>query len=176
MSAEENKATTRRINDEAWTNGSLDVIDEVLAEDYVHTVVGAPEPIRGRAGFRDLVTTYRNAFPDFRVTTEEQIGEGNVVVTRWTATGTHQGDLMGMPATGKQGDRCRKQDRSLCGREARCWVGDVRPAGFSPATRRRPDTRRLTVEPGSGVSGERWRSRAARAWRFAVFAQPGLPS
>ena len=102
MSAEENKATTRRINDEAWTNGSLDVIDEVLAEDYVHTVVGVPEPIRGRAGFRDLVTTYRNAFPDFRVTTEEQIGEGDVVVTRWTATGTHQGDLMGMPATGKQ--------------------------------------------------------------------------
>ncbi len=45
---------------------------------------------------------YRNAFPDFRITTEEQIADGDVVVTRWTGTGTHQGDLMGMPATGKE--------------------------------------------------------------------------
>jgi steroid delta-isomerase-like uncharacterized protein len=102
MSAEKNKAITRRINEEAWTNGNVGVINEVVADDYVHTVVGAPEPIRGPQGFRELVITYRNAFPDFRITTEEQIAEGDVVVTRWTGTGTHQGDLMGTPATGKQ--------------------------------------------------------------------------
>jgi steroid delta-isomerase-like uncharacterized protein len=102
MSAEENKAVTRRINDEVWTNGNVEVIDEVIADDYVHTVVGAQEPIRGRQGFRELVTMYRNAFPDFGITTEEQIAEGDVVVTRWTGTGTHRGDLMGIPATGKR--------------------------------------------------------------------------
>jgi steroid delta-isomerase-like uncharacterized protein len=102
MSAEDNKAVTLRINEEAWTGGNLDLIDEVIADDYVHTVVGAPEPIRGREGFRELVTMYRSAFPDFRITTEEQIADGDVVVTRWTASDTHQGELMGMPATGKQ--------------------------------------------------------------------------
>ena len=102
MSAEDNKAITLRINEEAWTGGNLDLIDELVADDYVHTVVGAPEPIRGREGFRDLVSMYRSAFPDFRITTEEQIADGDVVVTRWTASGTHQGELMGMPATGKQ--------------------------------------------------------------------------
>jgi steroid delta-isomerase-like uncharacterized protein len=102
MSAEENKAITRRINDEVWTNGNVDVTDELIADEYVHTVVGAPEPIRGSQGFRELVTMYRSAFPDFRITTEEQIAEGDVVVTRWTGSGTHQGDLMGIPATGKQ--------------------------------------------------------------------------
>jgi predicted ester cyclase len=45
---------------------------------------------------------YRNAFPDLRITIDEQIAEGESVVTRWTATGTHEGELMGMAATGKQ--------------------------------------------------------------------------
>jgi predicted ester cyclase len=88
MSADENKAVTRRINEEAWTNGNLDVIDEITTDQYVHTVVGAPESVRGPQGFRELVTMFRNAFPDFRVTTEEQVAEGDVVVTRWTVTGT----------------------------------------------------------------------------------------
>jgi steroid delta-isomerase-like uncharacterized protein len=102
MSAEENKAITRRINEEVWTNGNLDVIEDVIADDYVHTIVGVPEPVRGPRGFSELVTMYRNAFPDFHVTTEEQFADGDVVVTRWTAAGTHQGDLMGMGATGKK--------------------------------------------------------------------------
>jgi steroid delta-isomerase-like uncharacterized protein len=102
MSAEENKAIVRRINDEAWTQGNLDVIDELVADGFVTTVVGAPEQIRGTQGFREFVTMYRKAFPDLRINVDEQIAEGDIVVTRWTATGTHQGDLMGMPATGKQ--------------------------------------------------------------------------
>ena len=102
MSAEENKAIVRRINDEVWNKGNLDVIDELIADDAVISVVGAPQEIRGPAGFREFVTMYRTAFPDLRITVDEQIGEGDVVVNRWTATGTHEGDLMGIPATGKQ--------------------------------------------------------------------------
>jgi len=99
---EENKAIVRRLNDEVWSEGRLEVIDELIADDFVGTVVGAPEQIRGRQGFREFVVMYREAFPDLRITIDEQIVEGETVVTRWTATGTHEGELMGMAATGKQ--------------------------------------------------------------------------
>lgn len=102
MSAEENKAIVRRVNDEVWNEAKLDVIDELISADLVATVVGAPEQIRGPQGFREFVVMYRQAFPDLRITVDEQIAEGETVVTRWTATGTHEGELMGMPATGKQ--------------------------------------------------------------------------
>ena len=102
MSTEENKAIVRRINDEVWSEGHLDVIDELIADNFVATVVGAPEQIRGPQGFREFVVTYRKAFPDLRITIDEQLAEGETVVTRWTATGTNEGELMGIPATGKQ--------------------------------------------------------------------------
>jgi steroid delta-isomerase-like uncharacterized protein len=102
MSTEENKAIVRRVNDEVWSEGHLDVIDELIADDFVATVVGAPEQIRGPQGFREFVGLYRKAFPDLRITIDEQFAEGETVVTRWTAIGTNEGELMGMPATGKQ--------------------------------------------------------------------------
>jgi steroid delta-isomerase-like uncharacterized protein len=102
MSTEENKAIVRRVNDEVWSEGHLDVIDELIADDFVATVVGAPEQIRGPQGFREFVGLYRKAFPDLRITIDEQFAEGETVVTRWTATGTNEGELMGIPATGKQ--------------------------------------------------------------------------
>jgi steroid delta-isomerase-like uncharacterized protein len=102
MSTEENKAIVRRVNDEVWSEGHLDVIDELIADDFVATVVGAPEQIRGPQGFREFVGLYRKAFPDLRITIDEEFAEGETVVTRWTATGTNEGELMGIPATGKQ--------------------------------------------------------------------------
>jgi steroid delta-isomerase-like uncharacterized protein len=102
MSTEENKAIIRRVNDEVWSEGHLDVIDELIADDFVATVVGAPEQIRGPQGFREFVVMYRTAFPDLRITVDEQVAEGETIVTRWTATGTNEGELMGIPATGKQ--------------------------------------------------------------------------
>ncbi len=102
MSTEENKAIVRRVNDEVWSEGQLDVIDELIADDFVATNVGAPEQIRGAQGFREFVVMYRKAFPDLRITVDAQFAEGETVVTRWTATGTNEGELMGIPATGKQ--------------------------------------------------------------------------
>jgi steroid delta-isomerase-like uncharacterized protein len=102
MSTEENKAIVRRVNDEVWSEGHLDVIDELIADEFIATVVGAPEQIRGQQGFREFVVMYRTAFPDLRITVDEQFAEGETVITRWTATGTNEGELMGMPATGKQ--------------------------------------------------------------------------
>ena len=51
---------------------------------------------------KDLVMVFRTAFPDLSNTVEDQIAEGDKVVTRWTATGTHKGDLMGIPPTNKR--------------------------------------------------------------------------
>ena len=100
--SEENKAVARRIDAEVWNEGRLEVIDELIAGDYVSTVVGVPEQIRGPQGFREFVVTYRTAFPDLHISIDEQVAEGDIVVTRWTGTGTHEGELMGIPATGKQ--------------------------------------------------------------------------
>ena len=61
-----------------------------------------PEPLRGPDGFKENVATYRAAYSDARITVDEQIAEGDKVVTRWTGRGTHDGDLMGVAPTGKQ--------------------------------------------------------------------------
>jgi steroid delta-isomerase-like uncharacterized protein len=99
--SEENKAVARRIIEEVWNKKNLDAIDELIAADYVdHTL--PPGLPAGREGARAFIGTYLNAFPDVKLTIEDMITEGDKVVTRWTATGTHTGELMGIPATGKR--------------------------------------------------------------------------
>ncbi|GAH60954.1 unnamed protein product, partial [marine sediment metagenome] len=97
---EENKAIARRAFEEVWREGKLDVIDEIYATDFIYQ---APTgEIRGLEGFKQLVTMYRNAFPDLQFTVEDQIAEGDKEVTRYTVNGTHKGELMGIPPTGVQ--------------------------------------------------------------------------
>jgi steroid delta-isomerase-like uncharacterized protein len=101
MGAEENKAVARRILEEVWSKGNLAAIDELYAPTYVDHDPANPG-VQGHDGVRQLVTTYRRAFPDLQFTVEEQIAEGDMVVTRWTARGTYRGELQGRPAAGKQ--------------------------------------------------------------------------
>lgn len=102
MSTESNKAIVRRIFDEAFNQGNLAVLAEIIATNQVNGGPGAlPGMPSGPEGTKVLITTYRNAFPDLHFTIDEQIAEGNTVVTRWTAHGTHNGELAGIPATGK---------------------------------------------------------------------------
>jgi steroid delta-isomerase-like uncharacterized protein len=84
------------------SQGKLDDVLELVADDYVAHVPGSAEPFRGKEGFREFVTTYRTGFPDGTITVDDQIAEGDIVATRWTARGTNTGELMGMPATGRQ--------------------------------------------------------------------------
>jgi len=101
MSAE-TKGIARRLLEEAFNSGNLDVVDELVAPEVVNHDAALPEPIVGIEATKASIRGYRDAFPDLRMTIELQVAEGDYVTTRWSARGTHQGDLMGMPATGKE--------------------------------------------------------------------------
>ena len=102
MSTEANKAIARRFFEDIFSQGNLAVADEIIASDYQDCGPGAiPGLPPGPEGSKMLVTVYRNAFPDINFTIDEQIAEGDTVVTRWTATGTHKGELAGIPPTGR---------------------------------------------------------------------------
>jgi steroid delta-isomerase-like uncharacterized protein len=100
MSTEANKILVRRLVDEAQTEGRLEVVDELLADDFVdHSPLpGLPA---NRDGIRILFGALRAAFPDLRVTIDEQVAEGEKVVTRKTFRGTHGGEFLGAPASGR---------------------------------------------------------------------------
>jgi steroid delta-isomerase-like uncharacterized protein len=95
------KEIERRLAEDPW-RGKLDEVLELVADDYILHVPGSTEPFRGKQGYRDFVGTYLAGFPDGSITVDEQIAEGDVVATRWTGRGTNTGDLMGMPASGRQ--------------------------------------------------------------------------
>jgi len=98
---EDNKAIARRTFEEIWNQGNLGVADEIYDASSVSHGTGVELP-PGPEGFKQYVSIYLSAFPDVHFTIEDQIAEGDRVVTRWIARGTHNGELMGIPATGKQ--------------------------------------------------------------------------
>lgn len=100
--SEELKALAQRGFDEIWSKGNLDVADELLAPDFVGRPGG--EELQGREAAKAFITGMRAAFPDLTLTVEDQLAEGDTVVTRWTARGTHRGELMGIQPTGSQVD------------------------------------------------------------------------
>jgi steroid delta-isomerase-like uncharacterized protein len=97
-----NKEIVRRLVDGVWQDRNLALIDELVAKDYVGHDPTQPEPIHGRDGFRQFVDMYQSAFNDATVTIDDQIAEGDRVMTRWTGRGTHTGELMGIAPTGKE--------------------------------------------------------------------------
>src|SRR5688572_16369673 len=102
MSAEANKAVARRILLEGFNQGKMAAVDEIVAPNHVNSGPGAiPGLPAGPEGIKQLMMVYRNAFPDLQFTVDEQLAEGDEVVTRWTAQGTHQGELTGIPPTGR---------------------------------------------------------------------------
>ena len=102
--SEENKAILRRINDKVFSQGNLDLVDELLSPNYVLHDPGIPGgELRGPEGFKNQwVSMFRTAFPDLQLSIEDQVAEGDKVVTRYTGRGTHQGELMGIPPTNNE--------------------------------------------------------------------------
>ena len=99
MSTEHNKANDRRFY-EAWSQGNLAALDEVCAQDYV--LHDPSMLIQGLESMKQFVSMYLAAFPDGHFTIEDQVAEGDKIVTRWTFRGTHKGELQGILPTGKQ--------------------------------------------------------------------------
>jgi len=97
-----NKEIGRRVLLEIWSEGRLDVIDELYAPDYVDHVNRGPEPeeVHGPGGLKAAVTMFRAAFPDLRYSIDDEMAERDLVMTRFSASGTHQGEFLGAPPTG----------------------------------------------------------------------------
>lgn len=95
-------ATMRRLYD-LVNAGDVGGFDEVLAEDFVeHEELPGLDP--SREGVKEFFKMYRAAFPDLRFEPEDVLPSGDKVVARVRATGTHQGEFQGIPATGKSVD------------------------------------------------------------------------
>jgi steroid delta-isomerase-like uncharacterized protein len=89
--------------DEVWTQGREQTIQRLLAADAVaHGLPGGPA--RGHDAFRTVFTTFRGAFPDIRIDVERTVTEGEMVAAYCHVTGTHTGNTLGIPATGKRVD------------------------------------------------------------------------
>ncbi|HUA72181.1 MAG TPA: ester cyclase [Solirubrobacteraceae bacterium] len=99
--SEQNKALARRVIDEAWNRGELTTIDEVFAPDYVEH---NPRPGQGLGidGYKGGILMLRAAFPDLRLEVHDMIAEGERTAVRYTLHGTHEGELMGLPASGQR--------------------------------------------------------------------------
>jgi steroid delta-isomerase-like uncharacterized protein len=100
MPESENKAVVQRFIDEVLNQGKLETADEIVAEDFVE-LDPLPGQRQGRGGLKEIVALLRTAFPDMHWSVDETIAAGEKVVTRFTWTGTHKGDFLGIPATGR---------------------------------------------------------------------------
>lgn len=100
MTKEEMKALSRRFY-ETWEANDLEGMRAIFAPDFVSHQTGAPGPLNRKQLF-DIVATFNAAFTDQHYTIEDQIVEGDRVVTRSQWRGTHSAVFMGLPATGRQ--------------------------------------------------------------------------
>ena len=140
MSTEENKATTRHFFEEVFNRGNLLVVDELVSSNHVFHDPDFPEPIRGPEGFKQYVLLFRTAFPDFHLTLEDLIAEGEKVTVRFTSTGTQQGELFGIAPTGKRSTVTGIViNHFVNGKYAQSWsnydaLGMLQQLGVIPAT------------------------------------------
>ena len=94
---------SRRLLEEGFNNGNLAIIDQLVAPNAVNHDPGQPAHMRSLRGpdvQKRTVEMYRAAFPDVRITIDDVISQGDKVVLRWHAEGTHRGELEGLAPTG----------------------------------------------------------------------------
>ena len=100
MALEENKAVVNRSTEELWNKGNMAVIDELYTTDFI-----MHDPARGDgdlAYFKQYARGVLTGIPDLHIATDDLIAEGDQVMKRFTARGTHKGEFMGVPATGNK--------------------------------------------------------------------------
>jgi steroid delta-isomerase-like uncharacterized protein len=99
MSEEDNAAAARRIIDEGFNAGRMEVFDEVCTPDVIGHDPAEQADLSGVEAHKERTKGYRTAMPDLVVTIEDIFASGDRVASRWTASGTNDGELMGMPPT-----------------------------------------------------------------------------
>ena len=136
--SDENKAISGRFID-AFNAGNYDAIDDLVTPDWVsHDPMRAPDLPPGAEGIKIEIEGYKAAFPDLTITIEQQIAEGDFVVTRWSGRGTQRGELMGVSATGREAIATGITiDRIAHGKIAETWenwdaLGLMRQLGAIP--------------------------------------------
>jgi steroid delta-isomerase-like uncharacterized protein len=85
-----------------WEEGNIDLVDELLAPDYINHTPATPDQPTGPEGVKAVVAMFRSGMPDLRVVIEDMIAEGDKVAVRYTLEGIHEGDLFGVPPTGQR--------------------------------------------------------------------------
>jgi steroid delta-isomerase-like uncharacterized protein len=139
MSGLDNKTLVRRYFEESWNKHNPAVVDEIFAADYVDRSPEIPGIPPTRDGLKQFMDVYLLAFPDANITIEDQLVDGDRVVTRWTGRGTQTGQFMDMPPTGKTVAVAGMQiDRFSGGKIVESWVsfdqlGMLQQLGAIPA-------------------------------------------
>ena len=139
MSAEQNKAIMRRIPLEVFEQGRLEVVDEIVAPDAVEHGTPPPGIPEGRAGIKAMASALRKGFPDIKYKIDHQIAEGDFVASYLTVSGTHKGEIFGMPATGKRATWAEAHFvKVVNGKMTEHWgvsdqLGMLRQLGLAPA-------------------------------------------
>src|SRR5688500_7987371 len=95
------KSIVRRLIDEVWSQGHFDVVDELVATDYIGHSQSAETETRGTEGYKQFFAMVRGAFPDVQFTVERELSEDGYAAAHWIARGTHLGAFAGVPPTGK---------------------------------------------------------------------------
>lgn len=112
----------RRFYDEVMNAGKLDVVDELCSADFVEHEEAFPGMTQDRDGVKDFVRVMRTAFPDLHITPESVLADDDRVMVRFRMTGTHDGDFMGMPPTGRKVDLTGYDEaRVVDGRAVEHW-------------------------------------------------------
>ena len=90
--SEDNKALVRRVYDEIFGQGDLDLTEELFSQDFeLHDGLGSD--VTGPEAVKQVATMLRSAFPDFQTHVEDLLTDGNKVAGRWNWTGTHKGEI-----------------------------------------------------------------------------------
>ena len=98
---EANRATAKSLFQEVFSQGNMDLVDEIVAPKFLHYTAGKMD-VQGSEGYKDLIGAFRTAFPDLRIAIEDMVAAGSMVTVRQTYTGTHRGNLKGIPPTGAE--------------------------------------------------------------------------
>ena len=99
--AERQKESYRRLMEVGFNQGDTTIVDSILVENPVDHMAMPPGMPAGRAGLKQMIVSFRAAFPDLKIAVESMVSEGDRLAAYTVMTGTNTGEFMGMKATGK---------------------------------------------------------------------------